>query len=158
MSDTLVARRPILTLSGLRPRTLPLAEVPPAAVPSDPAQQRRAEARALLTELTARWPALFASPDARPLAIGTHRAIRAAMPEVDPELLGMALRLHTRRATYVAAVLTAGHPRFGLQGDPDGVVTAEQVKSLMAERARLAAKITRRAEATRRERSKRQPE
>jgi sRNA-binding protein len=97
-----------------------------------------------LAELAARWPALFASTEARPLAIGIHQQILEQLPATDPQLLGTALRLHTRRAGYVAAILSAGHPRFDLLGGPVGTVTQEQVERLMAERARLAEKSVRR--------------
>jgi ProP effector len=152
-------RRPrgILTLRDVVPRATATEHVGPdartiggrsATEPQPPTLSRKAarlaEAKALLRRLAAQWPALFATAETRPLAIGIHREIIALMPEVDPALLGAALRLHTRGAGYVEVILTAGHPRFDLQGEPTGAVTQEQVERLMAERARLAEKSARR--------------
>jgi hypothetical protein len=166
VSEVIERPRGILTLRGVIPRPeavteaaanaspgltagsvtepRPLSKLPS---PSKKAVRKAAqltEAKALLCRLADEWPALFAASEVRPLAIGVHQAILEQLPETDPKLLGAALRLHTRRAGYVAATLSAEHPRFDLQGEPVGAVTQEQVERLMAERARLAEKSARR--------------
>jgi hypothetical protein len=180
MSEVIERPRGILTLRGVipRPEATPeaaanaspdagltagsvteLRSLPEPSFPSKKAARkaaRLAEAKALLRRLADEWPGLFAASEVRPLAIGVHQAILELLPEIDPKLLGAALRLHTRRAGYVAAILSAGYPRFDLQGEPAGAVTAEQVQGLMAERARLAEKSAgRRAEEQRQARRQR---
>lgn len=63
--------------------------------------------------------------DGRPLAIGIHKAIRERMPDVAPEPLRQALRMHTGSTKYLK-VLSHGQERFDLDGNPAGEVTAEQ--------------------------------
>jgi ProP effector len=87
----------------------------------------------LLAKLAAQWPAAFAGTP-RPLKIGVHNDILAAMPATDPRLLGFALRRHTNRSEYVDGALTAGTPRIDLNGEPCGEVTAAHVEGLKANR------------------------
>jgi ProP effector len=104
----------------------------------------------LLQWLAARWPATFdpVQPP-RPMKIGIHRDIAAAMPGLDAKLLSSALRLHTGRPAYAEQLLEAGTVRFDLDGNPAGEVTEAQVEAL---------KAARRAEAKRRHRRYRQRE
>jgi ProP effector len=94
--------------------------------------------------LRTRWPALFASTEAKPLAIGVHKQILAELPDTPIRILSLALRSHCGRAGYVAAILQAGSVRYNLAGEPAGAVTEVEVARLMAERARLAEKLARR--------------
>jgi ProP effector len=65
--------------------------------------------------------------DAQPLAIGIHKAIMAAHPEIGKAALRKTLQRHTASTKYLKAV-AAGGIRFGLDGLPHGDVTAEQQK------------------------------
>jgi ProP effector len=63
--------------------------------------------------------------EARPLAIGIHKAIIAAHPGIDRGALRGVMQRHTAATRYLKAV-AAGGPRFGLDGAPAGEITAEQ--------------------------------
>lgn len=65
--------------------------------------------------------------DLRPLAIGVHKAIMAAHPDIDKGALRRALQRYTGATRYLKAV-AAGGSRFDLHGMPAGEVTAEQQK------------------------------
>lgn len=75
-----------------------------------------------LAQLIAAYPVLR---DARPLAIGVHKAIMAAHPDIDKSALRKALQRHTASTRYLKAV-AAGGARFGLDGAPQGDITSEQ--------------------------------
>lgn len=63
--------------------------------------------------------------DAQPLAIGIHKPIMVAHPEIDKNSLRKTLQRHTASTKYLKAV-AAGGARFGLDGNPHGDITAEQ--------------------------------
>lgn len=63
--------------------------------------------------------------DAQPLAIGIHKAIMAAHPEIDKGALRMMLKRHTASTKYLKSV-ASGSARFGLDGLPVGEITPEQ--------------------------------
>lgn len=65
--------------------------------------------------------------DAQPLAIGIHKAIAAALPDLDQADLRRTLQRHTGSTTYLKAI-AAGGSRFGLDGIPNGEITPEQQK------------------------------
>jgi ProP effector len=65
--------------------------------------------------------------DVQPLAIGIHKAIAAALPDIDKTALRRTLQRHTGSTTYLKAV-AAGGSRFGLDGVPAGDITPEQQK------------------------------
>ncbi len=65
--------------------------------------------------------------DVQPLAIGIHKAIAAALPDIDKAALHRALQRHTASTTYLKTV-AAGGSRFSLDGVPNGDVTPEQQK------------------------------
>lgn len=105
----------------------PAPVVTPQAKPR-PSRWGRARAEAgsdtvndLLISFPARWPASFTTPP-RPLALGIHHAIRAAMNSA-PLAIELALHDWTTRTLYLTA-LAAGGPRYGLDGQPDGTVSA----------------------------------
>ena len=77
---------------------------------------------ALLETLSANF-AVFR--EARPLALGIHKAISERMPEVDTAQLRLAMRMHTASTRYLKALLATGE-RFDLDGNPAGEVTPEQ--------------------------------
>lgn len=63
--------------------------------------------------------------DARPLAIGIHKATKAAHPEIDGGALRKTLQRYTASTKYLKAI-AAGGARFGLDGIPDGDITPKQ--------------------------------
>lgn len=65
--------------------------------------------------------------DIRPLAIGIHKAILAAQPEIDKNALRKTLQRYTASTKYLK-ILAAGGSRFGLDEAPAGDVTPEQQK------------------------------
>lgn len=78
----------------------------------------------VLARLVAAYPVFR---DIQPLAIGIHKAIIAALPDIDRMALRRALQRHTACTTYLKAI-AAGGSRFGLDGVPNGDITAEQQK------------------------------
>jgi ProP effector len=84
---------------------------------------------AVLKLLAERWPAAFSIFEGRrrPLKIGIHLEILAALDGAVTEAeLRNALRCFVANPVYRAR-LVAGAVRIGLAGEPDGVVTAEQI-------------------------------
>jgi len=63
----------------------------------------------------------------QPLAIGIHKAIIAAHPDIDKAALRQTLQRHTASTRYLKAV-AAGGSRFGVDGVPTGDITPEQQK------------------------------
>ena len=63
--------------------------------------------------------------DCRPLAIGIHKTLRAALPELDAAGLRQALHRHTGSTRYLKAIAT-GEERFDLAGAVVGLITDEQ--------------------------------
>jgi ProP effector len=76
----------------------------------------------VLAQLIAAYPVFR---DAQPLAIGVHKAIMAAYPDIDKGALRMTLKRHTASTKYLKSVASGG-ARFGLDGLPVGEITAEQ--------------------------------
>lgn len=63
--------------------------------------------------------------DHQPLAIGIHKQLLERMPDLDKNKVRVAMHSHTASTRYLKA-LTEGAPRFDLDGQPAGEVTAEQ--------------------------------
>ena len=63
--------------------------------------------------------------DCLPLAIGIHKVIKERLPDMDPQQLKVAMRMHTASTRYLK-VLSQADTRFDLDGAPAGEVTAEQ--------------------------------
>jgi len=63
--------------------------------------------------------------DCLPLAIGIHKTIRERLPEIEPQQLRAAMRIHTASTRYLKALSQAA-VRVDLDGGPAGEVTAEQ--------------------------------
>jgi ProP effector len=83
--------------------------------------------RALWVMLTARFPQAFPLDACliRPLKIGIHLDILAAIPEADPLLLRRVLSRWCNRPVYLWT-LAHGGARVDLHGQPAGEVTKEQ--------------------------------
>jgi ProP effector len=98
--------------------------------------------------LRERFPQSFARPNARtrrPLAIGIHAEIAAALPDLDVATIRSALGFYTRDIRYQRA-LTEGAERIGLDGTAAGTVTAEQAESAKRAVADIESKLERRRE------------
>jgi ProP effector len=93
----------------------------PAMTESTPKKTSR---DAVLDQLVAAFPVFR---DAKPLAIGIHKAIREKLPELTRDQVGKALRIHTASTRYLKALAKA-EQRFDLDGNPAGEVTEEQRK------------------------------
>jgi ProP effector len=76
----------------------------------------------VLAQLIAAYPVFR---DAQPLAIGIHKTIMSANPEIDKGALRTTLQRHTASTKYLKAV-ASGSVRFGLDGMPAGDITLEQ--------------------------------
>lgn len=76
----------------------------------------------VLTQLIAAYPVFR---HAQPLAIGIHKAIIAAHPEIDKGALRAMLQRHTSSTKYLKSA-SAGGARYGLDGQPAGDITPEQ--------------------------------
>jgi ProP effector len=76
----------------------------------------------VLTTLRSTFPVL---QECRPLAIGIHKVILERIPDINPQRLRLAMRMHTASARYLKA-LTHADTRYDLDGNPAGSVTAEQ--------------------------------
>jgi ProP effector len=96
--------------------------------PSKKEQQKQAR-RELLEVLRARWPQAFPRDwrQVRPLAIGIHRDLAAALPGHSHRQIGAAFNLFRflTGPAYFRALIKGG-PRYDLDGNPRGEVTAEE--------------------------------
>ncbi|MXR36155.1 ProQ/FINO family protein [Craterilacuibacter sinensis] len=61
----------------------------------------------------------------KPLAIGIHEALGAALPQYEAQLIGRVLSNHCRKPRYLKSVARGGK-RFALDGKPAGVVSDEE--------------------------------
>ncbi|CUA82153.1 MULTISPECIES: ProQ/FINO family protein [Gulbenkiania] len=61
----------------------------------------------------------------RPLALGIHESLIAALPQFDAALISRVVANHCRKPRYLKA-LARGGKRFDLAGKPTGQVTAEE--------------------------------
>lgn len=78
----------------------------------------------VLAHLVATYPLFW---DVQPLAIGIHKSIFAAHPDIDTAALRRTLQRHTASTRYLKAV-AAGGSRFGLDGVATVDITPEQQK------------------------------
>jgi sRNA-binding protein len=84
---------------------------------------------AVLELLAETWPAAFSIYEARrrPLKIGIRDEILAALDgAVTPAELGLALRCYVSNRVYRSR-LVADAVRIGLDGEPTGIVTVDQI-------------------------------
>lgn len=63
--------------------------------------------------------------DCLPLAIGIHKVIKERLPDIDPQQLRSAMKMHTASTRYLKALSTAKN-RFDLDGASVGEVTGAQ--------------------------------
>ena len=64
----------------------------------------------------------------RPLALGIHESLIAALPQFDPVLISRVVANHCRKPRYVKSVARGGK-RFDLAGKPAGEVKPEERKA-----------------------------
>jgi sRNA-binding protein len=64
----------------------------------------------------------------RPLALGIHEHLIAALPQFDSVLISRVVANHCRKPRYIKS-LARGGKRFDLAGKPDGEVKAEEKKA-----------------------------
>ncbi|GAB4071708.1 ProQ/FinO family protein [Ancylobacter sonchi] len=114
-----------------------MSETAPSPVVQDPAvlerrrraQRKRDRKRAMVVRdiLAERFPRCFMpkGEPKLPLKIGIYNDIKAAAPDIGGRRLFLALRDYTTGGTYLAA-MREGADRIGLDGWPDGKVSAEQ--------------------------------
>jgi len=81
------------------------------------------DAEVLKATLIDRYPHLFAVDPPRPLASGIHRVLAEQTGAPKP-VLKLALAKLTRRNAYLAA-LSAGGPRYDIDGRPSGMISPE---------------------------------
>jgi ProP effector len=91
-------------------------------------QAEYAAAIDLLLRLRTRFPNVISRLDRGygrlPLKIGIHDDLVALLPEIDPQIIGNALKLYTIHSGYLRG-LVEGAPRVDLNGAEVGIVTAE---------------------------------
>lgn len=64
----------------------------------------------------------------RPLALGIHESLIAALPQFEPQLVSRVVANHCRKPRYTKSLARGGR-RFDLSGKPAGEVTAEEKKA-----------------------------
>jgi sRNA-binding protein len=106
----------------LPPDKLAALGVKPApAPPPTPAKQPKPRkppqsVLAAIAAFKAVWPQSFGAM--KPLAVGIHRDVRAAMPELPATALGQAMRYHVGNPAYLSALAVPGAMRVDLDGSP----------------------------------------
>ena len=101
----------------------------------DDAEKKRSRKTERALELLARlceaYPQAFVARGGGrypvPLSIGVHEAIRACYPDEARHVIAGAMRIYTSGIAYQRA-LSGGGVRVGLDGQPNGEVTAEQAE------------------------------
>ncbi|MBV8049173.1 MAG: ProQ/FINO family protein [Paludibacterium sp.] len=64
----------------------------------------------------------------RPLALGIHESLIAALPQFDPVLIARVVANHCRKPRYIKSVARGGK-RFDLNGKPSGEVKPEEKRA-----------------------------
>ena len=90
------------------------------------------DAEALKATLIERYPHLFAVNPPPPLASGIHRVLVAQTGAPKP-VVKLALTKLTRRNAYLVA-LSAGGPRYDIDGRPSGMISPDDQQALMTSR------------------------
>src|SRR6201994_1197124 len=88
------------------------------------------DAEVLKISLIDRYPHLFAVNPPRPLASGIHRVLAQQTGAPKP-VLKLALTKLTRRKAYLAA-LSAGGPRYDIDGRPSGMISPDDQQAAAA--------------------------
>jgi sRNA-binding protein len=106
---------------------------------------RRARIAAVIELLCDRFPQTFSLYEPRPLKVGVHAEVMAALGDaIQPRDLQSALRAYTGTTRYRCS-LSAGAPRIGLDGRTAGFVASEDeafAKKRLAELAKGPARQT----------------
>jgi ProP effector len=138
--------RKILHLPA-KPAAEPAAKAAPAKPKISPEEQRAREAadqeakrirlaalskdaEVLKISLIDRYPHLFAVNPPRPLASGIHH-VPAEQTGAPKPVLKLALTKLTRRKAYLAA-LSAGGPRYDIDGRPSGMISPDDQQAAAA--------------------------
>jgi sRNA-binding protein len=97
-------------------------------------------ARNTIATLTELFPGCFFNRRRKPLKVGIHDEVLAALPGATAKQVGLALTIYTSNSGYLHCI-TEGAPRVGLDGEVTGHVTAaeaENAKRRLAQRAKQA--------------------
>lgn len=101
---------------------------PPAQTPASKRKARLEAAIGVLLALRQRWPDTFPRLSARtrrPLKIGIRDDVIAALPDIPPAQISLALGIYVNSAPYLY-VCTEGEGRIDLNGQSVGVVSADE--------------------------------
>jgi hypothetical protein len=107
--------------------------VQPAPVEDDP--ELKARRREQLERKSALWqrlceisPALFATHQSPPMAVGTYHALieRLGLDAGDAGVLKRIMKAHVHRPAYQAALAAPGSMRLDIDGRPAGEVSADE--------------------------------
>ena len=104
--------------------------------------KKRTQAKTVIAALAARFPKCFAVPDTRrrPLKVGIDADLLAALGNNIPRTQVIrALAMYCSSNGYLERVLT-GAWRIDLEGEPAGVVTADDERHAKAKRAAIRAR------------------
>jgi ProP effector len=98
------------------------------------------DAQAIIKLLSEKFPECFALYEQRrrPLALGIHKEVAAAMPTLTAEQIGAAMRFYVSNEFYCRAC-RAGAIRINLMGHEAGVVTAAEADHAAARLVGIAA-------------------
>ena len=108
---------------------------PPPSQASSKRKARLEAAMAALLILRQRWPNAFARLSARtprPLKIGIRDDVIAALPDIPPALISLALGIYTSGVPYRSACIE-GAPRIDLDGNPASVVSPDEAAHARAQ-------------------------
>ena len=102
------------------------------------------DADVLKASLIERYPHLFATDPPRPLASGIHRVLAEQTGAPKP-VVKLALTKLTRRNAYLTA-LSAGGPRYDIDGRPSGMISPDDQPALQRRLVRSPQAMARRTE------------
>jgi len=106
-----------------------------AQAPASKRKARHEVAIGVLLMLRRRWPQTFARLNARarrPLKVGIAGDLLAALPDIPPALISIALAIYANSASYFAACIE-GAPRIDLDGKSAGVVSPDEAAHARAQ-------------------------
>ena len=95
-------------------------------------EKQQAKENTVLPQLFARWPQVFggAPGELKPLKHGLEEDLAVHLPEVAPAVIEQALTRWERvRAVAYLRAIAGGGPRYDLEGQPCGEVTAEEAEA-----------------------------
>jgi ProP effector len=85
-------------------------------------------ARNTIATLTELFPGCFFVRRRKPLKVGIHDEVLAALPAATAKQVGLALTIYTSNSGYLHCI-REGAPRVGLGGEVTGYVTAEEAEN-----------------------------